>query len=135
MPLSEKQRANLKAIVDTFAPAHELPGGERTPAASDLGVVDLVEKAVAMAPRKADQKQTAALFGLFGSPGLTALGGGGLKRFPGLGLQEREAVLRSWADSKLPQRRAVFQALRKASVGMTYMAPDNPLWEQIGYPG
>jgi choline dehydrogenase-like flavoprotein len=135
MPLSEKQRANLKAIVDTFAPAHELPGGERTPAASDLGVVELVEKAVDMAPRKADQKQTATLFGLFGSPALTALGGGGLKRFPGLGQAEREAVLRSWADSKVPQRRAVFQALRKASVGMAYMAPDNPLWEHIGFPG
>jgi choline dehydrogenase-like flavoprotein len=135
MSLSEKQRANLKAIVDTFAPSHSLPGGERTPAASELGVVDLVEQAVEMAPRAADRKQTAALFGLFGSPALTALGGGGLKKFAGLDQTGREAVLRSWADSRVPQRRAVFQALRKASVGMAYMAPDNPLWEQIGYPG
>ena len=135
MAFSERQRANLKAIVDTFAAPQELPGGARTPAASDLGVVDLVEQAVAMAPRRADRRQTEALFGLFGSPALTALGGGGWARFSSLPLAEREAVLRSWADSKVPQRRAVFQALRKAAVGMTYMAPDNPLWEQIGYPG
>jgi choline dehydrogenase-like flavoprotein len=135
MALSEKQRANLKAIVDTFAAPQELPGGAHTPAASELGVVELVESAVENAPRKADRKQTAALFGLFGSPGLTALGGGGFKRFAQLPLADREAVLCSWADSRLPQRRAVFQALRKASVGMTYMAPDNPLWEHIGYPG
>jgi choline dehydrogenase-like flavoprotein len=135
MALSDRQRANLTSIVDTFAAPQELPGGARTPAASELGVVDLVEQAVAMAPRKADRTQTAALFGLFGSRALTALGGGGWARFSSLPLAEREAVLRSWADSRLPQRRAVFQALRKASVGMTYMAPDNPLWEHIGYPG
>lgn len=135
MPLNDRQRANLKAIVDTFAAPQELPGGARTPAASELGVVDLVEKAVELAPRKADRVQTAALFGAFGSPPLTALGGGGWARFASLPLAEREAVLRSWADSKVPQRRAVFQALRKAAVGMAYMAPDNPLWEQIGYPG
>ena len=135
MSLSSRQRTNLKAVVDTFAAPQELPGGARTPAASELGVVELVEQAVEMAPRRADRVQTAALFGLFGSPALTALGGGGWARFASLPLAEREAVLRSWADSKLPQRRAVFQALRKASVGMTYMAPDNPLWEHIGYPG
>jgi len=135
MALSTRQRENVRAIVDTFVAPVELPGGEHTPAASDLGVVELVEQAVAHAPRAADRKQTQALFGLFGSPGLTALGGGGLKRFAGLALAEREAVLRSWADSRVPQRRAVFQALRKAAVGMAYMAPDNPMWELIGYPG
>src|SRR5207247_961397 len=133
--------AGLRAIVDTFAAPVDLGGGRSTPAASELGVVEAVEAAVAAAPRAADRKQTAALLGLFGSRGLTALGGGGFKRFAELGLEQREAVLRSWADSRLPQRRAVFQALRKAAIGMTYMVPEtprgepNPMWELIGYPG
>ena len=139
--LNDRQRAGLRAIVDTFAGPVDLGGGRRTPAASELGVVEAVEEAVAAAPRAADRRQTAALLGLFGSRGLTALGGGGLHRFADLPLSEREAVLRSWCDSRLPQRRAVFQALRKAAIGMTYMVPEtpagevNPMWELIGYPG
>jgi long-chain-alcohol oxidase len=139
--LNDRQRAGLRAIVDTFAAPVDIGGGRRTPAASEIGVVEAVEEAVAAAPRAADRKQSAALFGLFGSRGLTALGGGGFKRFEDLPLEEREKVLLSWADSRLPQRRAVFQALRKAAVGMTYLTPEtpagqpNPMWELIGYPG
>ena len=139
--LNDRQRAGLRAIVDTFAAPVELGGGRRTPAASELGVVEAVEQAVAAAPRAADRKQTAMLLGLFGSRALTALGGGGPAKFAELPLERREAVLRSWADSRLPQRRAVFQALRKAAIGMTYMVPEtpagerNPMWELIGYPG
>src|SRR3954447_17711445 len=116
--LNDRQRAGLRAIVDTFAGPVDLGGGRRTPAASELGVVEAVEEAVAAAPRAADRKQTAMLLGLFGSRGLTALGGGGFHRFADLPQERREAVLRSWCDSKVPQRRAVFQALRKAAVGM-----------------
>ena len=45
----------------------------------------------------------------------------------------REAVLRSWRDSRVPLRRAGFQALRKAALGYAYMLPGR--WEEIGYPG
>src|SRR5262245_42407424 len=127
--LTDRQRAGLRAIVDTFAAPVDVGGGRMTPAASQLGVVEAVEQAVAAAPREADRKQTAMLLGLFGSKPLTALGGGGFKRFEELPLEAREAVMRSWCDSRLPQRRAVFQALRKAAVGMTYMVPTTPAGE------
>src|SRR3954453_8338087 len=139
--LNDRQRAGLRAIVDTFAAPVDIGGGRRPPARAALGVGGAAEEAGAAAPRAADRKQTAALLGLFGSRGLTALGGGGFKRFADLPLEDREAVLCSWADSKLPQRRAVFQALRKAAIGMTYMVAEtpageaNPMWELIGYPG
>jgi long-chain-alcohol oxidase len=137
--LTRRQRESLAAIVDTFAAPVDLPGRSSTPAGSELGVVELVEQAVAQAPRSADRRQTALLLGLFGSRPVTALGGGRGSRFGDLSLERREAVLRSWADSRAPQRRAVFQALRKAALGMAYMAPGdgspNPLWDLIGYPG
>lgn len=137
--LNAGQRASLTAIVDTFAAPVELPGGGRTPAGSELGAVELIEEAVTRAPRAADRRQTALLLGLLGTRGLTALAGGGLRRFESLPLERREAVLRSWADSRLPQRRAVFHALRKAALGMAYMAggdgAPNPMWDLVGYPG
>ena len=129
--LNDAQRATLRAVCDTFAAAVD---GD-VPAASDQGVVEAVEQAIGMAPRKADRQQTALLLGLLGTRGLTAVGGGGFNRFADLPLDAREAVLRSWADSRLPQRRAVFQALRKAALGFAYMVHPNPRWELIGYPG
>ncbi len=49
-------------------------------------------------------------------------------------------MLLSWADSRLPQRRAAFQALRKGALLFYYMVPDryggrNPVWDAIGYDG
>ena len=49
-------------------------------------------------------------------------------------------MLLSWADSRVPQRRAAFQALRKGTLlayygnGAPGGAP-NPVWDAIGYPG
>jgi choline dehydrogenase-like flavoprotein len=127
MSLKPAQRETLKSILDTFV---------AEPAASSFGTVERVEQAIDNAPRAADRKQFAALMSLWETRGLTALNGGGFKKFSELDQAQREKVLLAWADSKLPQKRAVFQALRKAAVGMAYMAPaPNPLWERIGYPG
>ena len=58
-----------------------------------------------------------------GHAGDGGVGGGGLKRFSAMTREQREQVLRSWADSRLPQRRAVFQALRKAALLFYYIVP------------
>lgn len=47
-------------------------------------------------------------------------------------------MLLSWADSRLPQRRAVFEALRKGALLFYYMLSGpggtrNPAWDAIGY--
>ena len=49
-------------------------------------------------------------------------------------------MLLSWCDSRLPQRRAAFQALRKGALLLYYMLPGpnggrSPVWDAIGYPG
>jgi long-chain-alcohol oxidase len=54
--------------------------------------------------------------------------------------EQRERVLLSWGDSRLPQRRAAFQALRKGALLFYDMVPGryggrNPAWDAIGYDG
>ncbi len=140
MPAAEfrftgRQRAALAAIADTFA-----PGGDGLPAASDHGVVEVIEQAVAANPRKAERTQVAQLLGLWDTPLLTGIGGGGFRRFSSLSQARREGVLRSWRDSRVPQRRGAYQALRKAALLMYYMKPGpdgrtSPMWERAGFPG
>ena len=105
--LSTKARAALDAICDTF-----VPGGEGLPSATELGVPDTLLGLVDRNPRAAERRQVAQLLGLWDTRLLCAIAGGGVRRFTSLSQTDRERVLLSWADSRLPQRRAAFQALR-----------------------
>src|SRR4051794_19904626 len=132
---SPRQRDALRAICDTFA-----PGGDGLPSASEHGVLDAIEQAVAANPRKAERRQVAQLMGLWDTRVLTAIGGGGFERFSSLSQARREDVLRSWRDSRAVQRRAVFQALRRAALLMYLMKPGpdgrtSPVWEAAGFGG
>jgi len=133
--LSSKSRQGLEAICDTFA-----PGGDGIPSATEIGVPDALLGTVDLNPRRSERRQFASLMRLWDTPALTALGGGGLRRFSELRPEERERVLLSWADSRSPQRRAVFQGLRKGILLSYYgqAAADggpSPVMESIGYPG
>src|SRR3954463_15061455 len=140
MPSSEfrftpRQRAALTSICDTFA-----PGGDGLPSASEHGVVDAIEEAIASNPRPAERRQGAQLMGLWDTRVLTAIGGGGFARFSGLSQSAREDVLRSWRDSRAVQRRAVFQALRRGALLMYLMKPGadgrtSPVWDRAGFGG
>jgi long-chain-alcohol oxidase len=135
MELTPRQHRALEEICDTFCPP-----GDGVPSARELGVADALVEAVALNPREPERKQLATLLSLWDSPGLGALGGVGLKRFSSLPREERERVLLAWADSRLPQRRAAFQALRKGALLFYYMLPGaqggrNPIWDSIGYDG
>src|SRR4051812_46437191 len=130
-----RQRAALGAICDTFA-----PGGDGMPSATEHGVVDAIEQAVAANPRKSERRQVAQLMGLWDTRVVTAIGGGGFERFSGLSQGRREDVLRSWRDSRAVQRRGVFQALRRAALLMYLMKPGpdgrtSPVWERAGFGG
>jgi long-chain-alcohol oxidase len=135
MELTPRQRAALEDICDTFC-----PGGSGVPSARELGVADALTGLVARNPRAPERKQLQALLGLWDNPALGLLGGGGFKRFSAMTPEQREAVLLSWGESRLPQRRAVFQALRKGALLFYYMLPGpggdrNPAWDAIGYDG
>src|SRR5207248_10535257 len=97
-------------------------------------------QAIAQNPRASERRQFAALLGAWNSPVLGALGGVGLKSFAALPAPERERALLAWGQSRLPQRRAVFHALRKGALLFYYMLPGpggarNPAWDKIGYDG
>jgi long-chain-alcohol oxidase len=133
--LTARQRRSLEAICDTFCPP---PNG--LPSASELGVPDAILQLVGRDPRGGARRELKQLLGLWDTALATALGGGGLTRFSALPREQREQVLLNWCDSRLPQRRAAFHALRKATL-LTYYglpAPDggaSPVWDAIGYPG
>jgi long-chain-alcohol oxidase len=134
MDLSARQRAALEEICETFCPTQ--PG---LPSPRELRVADAVAAAV-QATRPAEQKQLAMLLSAWDTPALGVVGGAGWTRFSSLAQAQREQLLLSWRDSRLPQRRAVFQALRKAALLFYYSVPGrdggrNPAWDAIGYDG
>ena len=133
--LRPRARSALDAICDTFA-----PGGDGLPSATELGVPEALLALVDRNPRAAERRQVGRLLGLWDSRLLGAIAGGGWGRFSRLSQAERERVLLAWADSRVPQRRAAFQAFRKGTLLAYYGSggPDgaaNPVWEAIGYPG
>jgi long-chain-alcohol oxidase len=111
MNLSSRQRHALEGICDAFCPS-----GPGLPSAGELGVADALLAAVALNPREAERRQLLALLSVWDSRGLGALSGVGLKRFSSLPREDRERVLLAWGDSRLGQRRAAFQALRKGAL-------------------
>jgi long-chain-alcohol oxidase len=134
MELSPRQRAALEEICETFCPSQ--PG---LPSARELGVADAVAAAV-QASRPAEQNQLGMLLSAWDTPLMGVVGGAGWSRFSSLEQERREQVLLAWRDSRLPQRRAVFQALRKAALLFYYAVPGrsggrNPAWDVIGYDG
>lgn len=120
--MNVRQRRALEAICEAFAPR-----GDGWPSPSELGVADaVVEGALRVG---AERRLRRLLFAW----DLVATGGRG--RFGALSAERREAVLLRWCDSRLGARRAVFHALRKAILASYYLAPENPAWARIGYPG
>jgi choline dehydrogenase-like flavoprotein len=133
--LTPRQRAALEGICDTFCPS-----SDGLPTARELGVADALLAAVSLNPREAERKQLGMLLSLWDTVLIGAISGAGGRRFSALTQAERERLLLTWADSKLPQRRAVFQSLRKGALLFYYMlgGPDggrNPAWDAIGYDG
>ncbi|MGH1561653.1 GMC family oxidoreductase [Mumia sp. DW29H23] len=135
MSLTAKQRANLTAICDTFAPGD----GDTIPSASALGAVEIVEAMAAHNPRKAESDQLKRLLGVWDSRLAGLALGFGPRHFSSMSQADREAALIGLSDSRLAQKRALFQALKGAATLAYYLAPgptgESPLWTAMGYPG
>jgi choline dehydrogenase-like flavoprotein len=121
--LSAGGRASLDAICDTF-----VPGANGLPAATEIGVPDVILGAMGANP-SADVRD-----------GFAGLIEGWHSGFAGLSQADRERFLLSWCDSEDVMQRAAFQALRKLTMVMYYTVPwrgegPNPVDEAIGYPG
>src|SRR5262245_55495212 len=121
--LSERGRAGLDAICDTF-----VPGLDGLPSATELHVPDVIVGAMGSNP-SADVRD-----------GFAGLIEGWDPSFASSSQEQREKVLLEWCDSEDVMQRAAFQALRKLSVILYYTLPwqgdgKNPVDAAIGYPG
>jgi long-chain-alcohol oxidase len=116
--LSPRQRRALEAICETFVPRRE-----GWPSASELGVADGVVETARVAR---SLRQLRRLLSAWATA---------YPRFGRVSAERREAVLRAWCDSRVRQRRAVFHGLRRGVLSAYYLAPENPAWELLGYPG
>lgn len=135
MELNARQQRALRAICDTFTPGD----GNGTPPASALGADAVVQELAAANPRDAERKQLQQLLALWDTPAFGLLAGIGPRRFSSLPQERREDVLRSFADSRVEPKRALFQALRIVTTLAYYGTPGptgrSPVWDAIGYPG
>jgi choline dehydrogenase-like flavoprotein len=132
MEHNARQIAAASLIADTFVPG-------RTPAmaASALGVPEIMLDLAYRNPRAGERRQLELLLKGFDSRTLGLLLGGRPRKFSSLSQSEREGVLLSLANSRLPQKRALFTALRFGLMVATYSAPGptghSPLWDEVGY--
>ncbi len=135
--LTPARRAVLSAIADTFIPAS--PEADGPPAGS--GSIDFEQaiKAVQAQPLGA-QAEFEQLLDLLEKPLLGLTWMGPLRSFAQLTPAQREALLLSWANSRLPPLRKAFQTLRKLCMFFYYGSSPadgslNPAWAVLGYPG
>ncbi len=109
--MTPRQRRALEAICETFCPGAVAAGVPET-------FLQLVPAG--------DRAQLMRLLSLWDVPFLH----GRRRRFRALPAEEREAVLRSWRDSRITARRQAFQGLRKGATIAYYGTVGVP-----GYPG
>ena len=132
------ERRQRRALEDMLQ--RVLPSGEGAAERERAGRAGCDRRGDREGPSRIRARQLAALLAAWNSPVLGPLGGVGFKGFGELPAPERERALLAWGDSRLAQRRAVFQALRKAALLFYYMLPGpggirNPAWDTIGYDG
>ncbi|NED57557.1 FAD-binding protein [Micromonospora sp. BL1] len=135
MHLSDRQRAALASICDTFAPGD----GAGIPSASRLGATEVMAALVLHNPRTAEVRQFLRLLDRWDSPVTQFVLGGCAQPFSRQSPQRRERTLLALAHSRVTAKRALFQALKGAATLSYYLTPGpaghSPVWDAIGYPG
>jgi long-chain-alcohol oxidase len=111
--MTRAERRALDAAAETF-----FPGAVR------LGFPEAFLDTFVPAVSDGERRRLRALLAALAASGFTRLRG-----------ERRERALLGWCDSRLPVRRAGFQALRKGLLTIAYTLPGTPAWERIGYPG
>ncbi|TGE13477.1 FAD-dependent oxidoreductase [Hymenobacter elongatus] len=141
MLFSASHHATLHALADTFIPG--VPGRPQQSAfwarsgAEGIDVGKIAE--VLGAQPVGAQQEFMKLLGLLENPMLGLTWFGPPKPFVRLDTGQRQQMLRSWAQSNVPQLRKGFHALRKLTVFLYYGSSTaelgNGAWADIGYPG
>jgi len=109
----------------------KLPGTSQGP--------DRVERLIASLSDPGDRGRLLLVLTALDSPLVNLALSGRYASFVDMPPAVRETVLRGWAFSRLPQRRAAFQALKRLAHVAYYCWPtedtSHPVWRAAGYPG
>jgi choline dehydrogenase-like flavoprotein len=139
--LSARERAVLEAVCDTLVPSIERaedPGGFFITGARQAGTLDRAARLIEAIPAPGDRNRLKLLLRTLDNPVVNLLFAGKLAAFTALPAVEREAVLRGYSRSRIPLRRAGFQALKRLVLVAHYCWPVNgrhPAWQATAYPG
>jgi long-chain-alcohol oxidase len=140
--LTPRQRAVLVAVCDTLVPALSVESDPHHYFATGAKAADTaarVERLIDSLRDPFDRARLGFLLSALDSRLANLVLSGRVSRFSGMERHQREAVLRSWAHSRLPVRRAGFQALKRLT-HVSYLAwPSSdlthPAWNVVGHPG
>ncbi len=130
--LTPARAAVLRAVADTF-----IPSAAGLPSGSEGVDLDKLAAGIQAQPLGA-QAEFGQLLDLLDKPVLGLTWFGPLRSFATLDLAQREALLQSWAGSRLPQLRKGFHALRKLCTFLYHggSKTETPAaWATLGYPG
>jgi len=140
--LSTRQRAVLAAVCETLLPEIRRdgdPAGFFATGARTAHTAQRVEELIAQLRDPLDLTRLKVLLGALGSPLANFALGGRFAALQQMDDRSREATLRGWAMSGVPQRRAGFQALKRLAHVAYYCWPldgaSHPAWRAAGYPG
>ena len=139
-PGVDRERAEVLAVLcDVFHPSLSPDAGDDpllfSTKASDLGVPEAAEQAIALLPR-VERGELRRLLRLLDGP----IGGlviGRLRGVASMSVEERERLLRALSVHRIARFRQAFQALKRLSGFLYYSVIDehgsNRIWPSIGY--
>jgi choline dehydrogenase-like flavoprotein len=140
--LTPRQRAALVAVCDTLAPSLEHgddPHGFFGLSAAEAGTYERAEGLIGAVRDPRDRRRLLLLLDVLESRLVNGLVAGRPMPFSAMAPTAREGVLRSWAHSRIPLRRAGFQALKRlvhvAFVSWPVASQSHPAWRAVGHPG
>ncbi len=140
--LSGRERRVLAAVCDTLLPplaSEDDPHGAFATGAAETGTAGRVERLIKSLRDPDNRRAIRLVLTVLESRITNVTTAGRFARFTALDREGREAVLRSWALSRVPLRRAAFQALKRLAhvAYLTWPARDgsHPVWQAAGYPG
>ena len=125
---STRRERALAALCDTF-----VPGDERLPSASALGVPRLLRGEVEALGRPALVAELDQLLDTIESPLLNTALTGRPARFSSLAARDREAYLKRWATSPLALKRRAFQVMKRLVLLYSYGVDGSPYAAAMGY--
>jgi choline dehydrogenase-like flavoprotein len=132
----------LAALCDTLIPALKVqadPAGLYSRRASDLDLPALLTSLLETVVSPADRAQLRLVLNLFDQRAVNAVWGRAGYSFLIMDLDGKTALLRDWAESRVPARRKAFHVLKRLALFLFYSVLDsdkrNPNWLGLGYPG